>query len=99
MLCLPAPHQDSLSKRVSPIALSRHPLSINHTRSRSIVRAPWLKEGESQGMPVSSSLGDPILSAHEVRHVDFAKFVVAALEDNSLVLKAPAIARARRSKL
>ena len=60
-----------------------------------VVRAPWLKRGESQGMPVVGSLGDPIVSAQEVRRVDFAKFMVAALEDDSLVGKAPAIARPR----
>jgi len=61
-----------------------------------VVRAPWLTEGESQGMPVTSALGDPVVSANEVRRVDFAKYMVAALEDESLVRQAPAIARARR---
>lgn len=60
-----------------------------------VVRAPWLKEGESQGMPVSGSLGDPTVSAREVRRADFAKFMVAALEDDSMVQKAPVIARRR----
>ena len=60
-----------------------------------VVRAPWLTKGESQGTPVTGSLGDPILSAQEVRRVDFAKFMVAALEDDSLVQQAPSIARPR----
>lgn len=59
-----------------------------------VVRGPWLKEGESQGMPVAGSLRDGKLAANEVRRVDFAKFMVAALEDDSLVQKAPVIARA-----
>jgi hypothetical protein len=60
-----------------------------------VVRAPWLKEGESQGMPVAGSLGDAAVNAKEVRRVDFAKFMVAALEDDSLVHRSPVIARAR----
>lgn len=59
-----------------------------------VVRAPWLKEGESQGMPVTGSLGDKSVSAKQVRRVDFARFMVAALEDDSLVHKSPVIARA-----
>lgn len=59
-----------------------------------VVRGPWLKEGPSQGMPVAGSLGDPKVAAKEVRRVDFAKFMVAALEDDALVHQAPVIARA-----
>ena len=58
-----------------------------------VVRGPWLKKGESQGMPVTGSLGDPVVSAQEVRRVDFAKFMVAALEDDSLVRKALSFAK------
>lgn len=57
-----------------------------------VVRAPWLKEGESQGMPVTGSLEDERVAANEVRRVDFAKFMVAALQDDSLVHQAPVIA-------
>lgn len=59
-----------------------------------VVRGPWLKKGESQGMPVTGSLGGATVAAKEVRRVDFAKFMVAALEDDSLVRQAPVIARA-----
>jgi hypothetical protein len=61
-----------------------------------VVRGPWLKQGESQGMPVAGSLGDSTVAAKEVRRIDFAKFMVAALDDDSLVHQAPVIARARR---
>lgn len=60
-----------------------------------VVRAPWLKKGESQGMPIfADHLGDPRVAAKEVRRVDFAKFMVAALEDDALIGRAPVIARA-----
>lgn len=59
-----------------------------------VVRAPWLTEGESQGLPVLGSLRDKSAGARAIRRVDFAKFMVAALEDDSLVRQAPVIARA-----
>ncbi|MDW7748795.1 NAD(P)-binding oxidoreductase [Halomonas sp.] len=58
-----------------------------------VVRASDLEEGDSQGLPVwSRHVGDPILASNLTRRVDFARFMVAALEDEALVQEAPAIA-------
>jgi hypothetical protein len=57
-----------------------------------VVRGSDLEEGESQGLPVwSQHVGDPILESNMTRRVDFALFMVAALEDNELIHEAPAI--------
>lgn len=57
-----------------------------------VVRGSDLEEGESQGLPVwSSHVGDPILASNITRRVDFALFMVAALENDALVHVAPAI--------
>jgi NAD(P)-dependent dehydrogenase (short-subunit alcohol dehydrogenase family) len=57
-----------------------------------VVRGSDLEEGESQGLPVwSRHVGDPILESNITRRVDFALFMVAALEDDELIHEAPAI--------
>ena len=57
-----------------------------------VVRGSDLEEGESQGLPVwSRHVGDPILESNVTRRVDFALFMVAAIENNHLVHEAPAI--------
>lgn len=57
-----------------------------------VVRGSDLQEGESQGLPVwSQHVGDPILKSNMTRRVDFAMFMVAALENDTLVHEAPAI--------
>ena len=57
-----------------------------------VVRGSDLEEGESQGLPVwSRHVGDPILESNITRRVDFALFMVAALENDELVQEAPAI--------
>jgi NAD(P)-dependent dehydrogenase (short-subunit alcohol dehydrogenase family) len=57
-----------------------------------VVRGSDLEEGESQGLPVwSRHVGDPILASNLTRRVDFALFMVAALENDELVHEAPAI--------
>jgi hypothetical protein len=57
-----------------------------------VVRGSDLEEGESQGLPVwSKHVGDPILESNLTRRVDFAMFMVAALENDKLVHEAPAI--------
>ena len=57
-----------------------------------VVRGSDLEEGESQGLPVwSRHVGDPILESNITRRVDFALFMVEALEDDALVHMAPAI--------
>lgn len=57
-----------------------------------VVRGSDLAEGESQGLPVwSRHVGDPILESNITRRVDFALFMVEALESDDLVHEAPAI--------
>jgi NADPH:quinone reductase-like Zn-dependent oxidoreductase len=57
-----------------------------------VVRGSALEEGESQGLPVwSRHVGDPILKSNITRRVDFALFMVEALENEELVHEAPAI--------
>ncbi len=57
-----------------------------------VVRGSDLEEGESQGLPVwSRHVGDPILESNITRRVDFALFMVKALENDELIHEAPAI--------
>jgi hypothetical protein len=61
-----------------------------------VVRGSDLEEGESQGLPVwSRHVGDPILESNMTRRVDFALFMVEALDNNALVHEAPAIVGCR----
>jgi hypothetical protein len=61
-----------------------------------VVRGSDLEEGESQGLPVwSRHVGDPILRSNKTRRVDFALFMVAALENDALIHEAPAIVGCR----
>ncbi len=56
------------------------------------MRGSNLEEGESQGLPVwSKHVGDPVLESNITRRVDYALFMVAALENDELVHEAPAI--------
>jgi len=57
-----------------------------------VVRGSDLEEGESEGLPVwSRHVGDAILKSDLTRRVDFALFMVHALEDDELIQEAPAI--------
>jgi hypothetical protein len=57
-----------------------------------VVRGSDLEEGESQGLPVwSRHVGDPVLKSNITRRVDFALFMVEALNNDELVHEAPAI--------
>ena len=61
-----------------------------------VVRGSDLEEGESQGLPVwSRHVGDPIFESNITRRVDFALFMVEALENDELVHEAPAIVGCR----
>jgi hypothetical protein len=61
-----------------------------------VARGSDLEEGESQGLPVwSPHVGDPILASNITRRVDYALFMVAALENDSLIHEAPAIVGCR----
>ena len=57
-----------------------------------VVRGSALEEGESQGLPVwSRHVGDPILASNLTRRVDFAGFMVDAIDNDALIHEAPAI--------
>ncbi len=57
-----------------------------------VVRGSDLEEGDSEGLPVwSRHVGDPILESNRTRRVDFALFMVEALENDDLIHEAPAI--------
>ena len=57
-----------------------------------VVRGSDLEEGESQGLPVwSRHVGDAVLKSNVTRRVDFALFMVDALENDELIREAPAI--------
>jgi hypothetical protein len=61
-----------------------------------VVRGSDLEEGESEGLPVwSRHVGDPVLASNRTRRVDFARFMVEALENDNLVHEAPAIVGCR----
>jgi hypothetical protein len=61
-----------------------------------VVRGSDLEEGESQGLPVwSQHVGDPILASNITRRVDYALFMVEALEHDELIHEAPAIVGCR----
>ncbi len=61
-----------------------------------VVRGSDLEEGESQGLPVwSRHVDDPILESNMTRRVDYALFMVEALENDELIHEAPAIVGCR----
>ena len=61
-----------------------------------VVRGSDLEEGESQGLPVwSRHVGDPILQSNMTRRVDYAWFMVEALQNDALIHEAPAIVGCR----
>lgn len=63
-----------------------------------VVRGSDLEEGERQGLPVwSRHVGDPILESNLTRRIDFALFMVSALENDELIHEAPAIVGCRTS--
>ena len=65
---------------------------FNSNTQWSVVRGSGLEEGDSQGLPVwSHHVGDPILKSDITRRVDFALFMVEALENDNLIHEAPAI--------
>lgn len=65
---------------------------FNSNRRWTVVRGSDLEEGESQGLPVwSQHVGDPILASNRTRRIDFALFMVAALENDALIGQVPAI--------
>ena len=65
---------------------------FNSDSKWTVVRGSDLEEGESHGLPVwSQHVGDPILKSNLTRRVDFALFMVVAIENDELIHEAPAI--------
>lgn len=61
-----------------------------------VVRGSDLEEGDSQGLPVwSRHVGDPILVSNLTRRLDCALFMMAAVENDTLVHEAPTIVGCR----
>ena len=61
-----------------------------------VVRGSDLEEGASQGLPVwSRHVGDPSLASNMTRRVDYALFMVEALQNDALIHAAPAIVGCR----
>lgn len=57
-----------------------------------VVRGSSLEEGESQGLPIwSKHVGDPILKSDLTRRIDFALFMVEAINNDELIHEVPAI--------
>ncbi|MDP2064304.1 MAG: NAD(P)H-binding protein [Phaeovulum sp.] len=66
------------------------------SRDWTLVRGSDLEEGPSEGLPIwSDHVGDPILALNRTRRIDFALFMVAALTDDALIRRAPAIVSRR----
>jgi NAD(P)-dependent dehydrogenase (short-subunit alcohol dehydrogenase family) len=61
-------------------------------RRWTVVRGSDLEEDDSEGLPVwSRHVGDPVLESNITRRVDFALFMVEALENDELIHETPAI--------
>jgi hypothetical protein len=57
-----------------------------------VVRGSDLEEGDREGLPVwSRHVGDAVLESNITRRVDFALFIVDAIENDELIHEAPAI--------
>ncbi len=70
---------------------------FSSNRDWTVVRGSDLEEGESEGMPLwSDHVGDPILAKNRTRRIDFALFMVAALTNDALIHRAPAIVSCRQ---
>lgn len=64
-----------------------------------VVRGSDLEEGESEGMPLwRRHVGDPALARNLTRRIDFALFMVEALERDELIHEAPAIVGSGQSR-
>jgi len=61
-----------------------------------VVRGSDLEEGPAEGLPLwADHVGDPLLALNRTRRIDFALFMVAALTDDALIHRAPAIVSRR----
>jgi hypothetical protein len=60
-----------------------------------VVRGSDREEGEARAWVWSRHVGDPILESDLTRPVDFASFMVEALQNNEPIHEAPAIVGCR----
>lgn len=57
-----------------------------------VVRGCDLEEGPGQGLPLwADHVGDPLLHSNLMRRIDFALFMVDAIEDDRLIQRVPAL--------
>ena len=76
--------EDGLSLRAAAAAFGVSPATAHRWWHR------W--RDASEGLPAwSRHVGDPILESNITRRVDFALFMVAAIENDELINEAPAI--------
>lgn len=67
-------------------------LIFSSDRKWTIVHGSSLEEGESQGLPIwSKHVGDSILESDLIRRVDFALFMIEAINNDEFIREAPAI--------
>lgn len=67
-------------------------LIFNSDRRWTLVRGSDLDEGPSEGLPIwSQHVGDAALSSNRTRRIDFAHFMVDAINNDELIQQAPAI--------
>ncbi|ADG78964.1 NAD(P)-dependent oxidoreductase [Tsukamurella paurometabola] len=65
-------------------------------RRWTLARGSTLEEGPSEGLPVwAESVGDPLLAMNRTRRIDYALFMIEALDDDALIGRAPAIVSRR----
>lgn len=58
-----------------------------------VVRGCDLEEGDAEGLPIwAEHVGDPKIAHNRMRRIDFADFMVTAIDDETLIQTAPAIA-------
>ncbi|MDE2410197.1 MAG: NAD(P)H-binding protein [Sphingomonadales bacterium] len=64
-------------------------------RRWTVVRCSAIEEGPGEGLPVwARHVGDPVLKRNRTRRIDFARFMLAAVSDDTLIREAPAISGA-----
>lgn len=74
-------------------------LIFQSQRKWTVVRGSDLEEGESEGLPVwAKHVGDPILASNRTRRIDFALFMVKAIDNDALIHQSPAIVSCQSGK-
>lgn len=64
-----------------------------------VVRGSDLEEGPSEGLPIwREHIGDPALEINITRRIDFARFMIEAIDNKDLIHQAPAIVSCRENQ-